>query len=159
MKFWLLKSEPDVFGYPDLARVGVEHWNGVRNYQARNFLRQMEVGDLCLIYHSNARPPGVAGVGRVVKAAHPDNLEFDVSSPYFDARSRPGEPRWSMVDIAAVVALPNYLPLDTLRQRSELGGLRLLQKGTRLSVMPVGEAEFRCILKAGGLNDSYGSFA
>ena len=156
MKFWLLKSEPDVFGYPDLERVGAEHWNGVRNYQARNFLRQMEVGDLCLIYHSNARPPGVAGVGRVVRAAHPDDLEFDPASPYFDARSKPDEPRWSMVDIAAVAALPTFLPLDSLRDMPELAGLRLLQKGTRLSVMPVGEAEFRSILKAGGLNATPG---
>jgi predicted RNA-binding protein with PUA-like domain len=153
LKFWLLKSEPDVFGYPDLERVGVESWNGVRNYQARNFLREMAVNDLCLIYHSNARPPGIAGVGRVVRAAYPDNLEFEASSPYFDARSKPGEPRWSMVDIAAVAALPTFLPLDTLRGLPELAGLRLLQKGTRLSVMPVGEDDFRFILGLGGLND------
>ena len=153
---WLLKSEPDVFGYPDLERVGVEHWNGVRNYQARNFLREMSVNDLCLIYHSNARPPGVAGVGRVVKAAYPDNLEFDPESPYFDARSTPGEPRWSMVDIAAVAALPKFLSLESLRELPELGGLRLLQKGSRLSVMPVGEDEFRFILRVGGLNARLG---
>ena len=156
VKFWLLKSEPDVFGYPDLERVGVESWNGVRNYQARNFLREMAVNDLCLIYHSNAKPPGVAGMGRVVKAAYPDNLEFDPASLYFDARSKPGEPRWSMVDIAAVAALPNYLTLDTLRRMPELGGLRLLQKGTRLSVMPVGEAEFHFIVRMGGLDSILG---
>ncbi|MDB5045003.1 MAG: hypothetical protein JWQ08_1053, partial [Deinococcus sp.] len=84
MLYWLLKSEPDVFGYPDLVRVGREPWNGVRNYLARNYLRQMEAGDLCLFYHSNAKPNGVAGVARVVRAAYTDNLQFDSESAYFD---------------------------------------------------------------------------
>ncbi|MEW6421845.1 MAG: EVE domain-containing protein, partial [Deinococcota bacterium] len=105
-RFWLLKSEPNVFGYPDLVRAGREPWNGVRNYQARNFLQEMQAGDLCLFYHSNAKPSGVAGVARVVRAAYPDNLQFDPASAYYDPTSTPGNPRWSMVDVAPVLAFP-----------------------------------------------------
>ncbi|GAA4005796.1 EVE domain-containing protein [Deinococcus rubellus] len=152
MKFWLLKSEPDVFGYADLMAAGTEAWNGVRNYQARNFLRQMQVGELCLFYHSSTRPAGVAGVARVVRAAYPDDLQFDGSSPYFDARSKPDSPSWSMVDVAAVAALPHFQTLDALRTKPELSGLRLLQKGNRLSVLPVSAEEFRIIVEAGGLS-------
>lgn len=156
MNFWLLKSEPDVFGYPDLARASAEPWNGVRNYLARNFLRQMQVGDVCLFYHSQARPSGVAGVARVVRAAYPDNLQFDESSPYFDPKSTLDNPRWSMVDVAALAEFPRFLSLNDLRAIPELGEMRLLQKGNRLSVMPVTEEEFRVIVEAGGLNaDSF----
>lgn len=151
MSFWLLKSEPQVFGYPDLARVGTEPWNGVRNYLARNFLRQMQMGDVCLFYHSQARPTGVAGLAKVVRAAYPDHLQFDESSAYFDPKSTPANPRWSMVDVAALAELPRFLSLDDLRELPELGQMRLLQKGNRLSVMPVTEEEFRVIVEAGGL--------
>ena len=149
---WLLKSEPDVFGYADLARRRNEPWNGVRNYQARNFLRAMQAGDLCLFYHSQAKPSGVAGVARVLHSAVPDNLQFDVQSPYYDPRSTPDNPRWSMVEVEAVAALPHFLSLDALRELPELSGLRLLQKGTRLSVMPVTASEFRVIVTTGGLD-------
>ena len=151
MNFWLLKSEPETFGFADLVRAGREPWNGVRNYQARNFLRQMQVGDLCLVYHSGVRPVGIAGAARVVRAAYPDNLQFDPASPYHDAASQPQAPRWSMVDVTAVAALPHFLTLAELRTLPELGNLRLLQRGNRLSVMPVSREEFRVIVAAGGL--------
>ncbi len=155
---WLLKSEPDVFGYPHLERVGVEPWNGVRNYQARNNLRLMRVGDLALFYHSVARYTGgvegggVVGVARVVRAAHPDNLQFDPTSPYHDPRSPRDNPRWSMVDVAPVAALPRALSLDDLRALPEWQGSALLQRGTRLSVLPVTDEQFRAALQAGGLD-------
>lgn len=149
--FWLLKSEPDVFSYTDLVWVGREPWNGVRNYQARNFLRQMEEGDLCLFYHSNARPPGLAGVAQVVRAAYPDDLQFDPASEYYDPRSSPENPRWSMVDVAPVLALPRLLPLDELRELPEWQDSPLTRKGTRLSVFPVTPAQWQAALAAVGV--------
>ena len=149
---WLLKSEPEVFGYPDLERRGREPWNGVRNYQARNCLRAMQEGDLCLFYHSQARPSGVAGVARVLSAAVPDDLQFDPASPYHDPRSTHENPRWSMVDVGPLAALLRFLPLSELRGLPGLEGLRLLQKGSRLSVMSVTRQEFRVIVTAGGLD-------
>ncbi|THF86185.1 EVE domain-containing protein [Deinococcus sp. KSM4-11] len=152
MQRWLLKSEPDVFGYPDLERVGHEPWNGVRNYQARNNLRAMHLGDLCLFYHSNAKPNGVAGVARVSREAHPDNLQFDPASPYHDPKSPPGDPRWSMVEVEPVRAFPRLLTLDDLRALPEWADSPLTRKGTRLSVLPVTDTEFRAALRAVGLD-------
>lgn len=152
MAYWLLKSEPDVFGYPDLERVGLEPWNGVRNYQARNHLRAMQAGDLALFYHSSTTPSGVAGVARIVRAAYPDDLQFDPESPYFDPKSFVSDPRWSMVDVAPLAALPTYLTLEALRAMPELNGFALLQRGTRLSVLPVTAAQFRAVVAAGGLD-------
>lgn len=149
--FWLLKSEPHVFGYPDLVRLGREPWNGVRNYQARNFLREMRAGDLCLFYHSNAKPAGVAGVAQVVREAYPDNLQFDPASPYYDPKSTPENPRWSMVDVAPVLAFPAVLPLDTLRALPEWQDSPLIRKGNRLSVLPVTEEQFTAALAAAGV--------
>lgn len=151
MPYWLLKSEPDVFGYPDLERVGREPWNGVRNYQARNNLRAMQVGDLCLFYHSNAKPTGVAGVARVSVAAHVDDLQFDPQSAYFDPKSPPDEPRWSMVEVVPVRAFPRVLTLDEVRALPAWRESPLVRRGTRLSVLPVTEAEFRAALDAVGL--------
>jgi len=151
MLYWLLKSEPDVFGYPDLVRVGVEPWNGVRNYLARNHLRQMAAGDLCLFYHSNAKPNGVAGVARVVRAAYPDNLQFDPASAYFDPKSSSDNPRWSMVDVSPVAAFPTLLTLDAVRGLPEWADSPLTRKGTRLSVFPVTAAQFEAALAAVGL--------
>ncbi|WP_424950876.1 EVE domain-containing protein [Deinococcus sp.] len=148
---WLLKSEPDVFGYPDLARVGREPWNGVRNYLARNHLRAMKVNDLALFYHSNTKPTGVAGVARVVRAAYPDDLQFDAASDYHDPRSKVTDPRWSMVDVAPLLAFPQVLTLETLRQLPAWADSPLTQKGTRLSVFPVTPAQFRAALKVAGV--------
>ncbi|MPY67387.1 EVE domain-containing protein [Deinococcus sp. SDU3-2] len=150
-RFWLLKSEPDVFSYADLMRVGREGWNGVRNYQARNFLREMRVGDLCLFYHSNARPTGVAGVARVVRAAYPDDLQFDPASEFYDPKSTADNPRWSMVDVAPVLAPPAVLTLDTLRTLPEWQDSPLTSKGSRLSVLPVTPEQFHAALRAMGV--------
>lgn len=146
MPFWLLKSEPDTFSYADLARVGREPWNGVRNYQARNHLRAMQIGDLCLFYHSNAKPVGVAGVARVTREAYPDNLQFDPASDYFDPKSTPDEPRWSMVEVEPVHALPQLVSLERLRELPAWLDSPLTQKGTRLSVIPVTAEQFIAVL-------------
>lgn len=142
-----------MFSYADLVRVGCEAWNGVRNYQARNFLRQMRGGDLCLFYHSNAKPTGVAGVARVVRAAYPDDLQFDPASEFYDPKSTPDQPRWSMVDVAPVLSLPAVLPLDMLRTLPEWHGSPLTRRGSRLSVLPVTPEQFRAALRAAGIGE------
>jgi len=151
MGFWLLKSEPDVFGYADLMRVDREPWNGVRNYQARNFLREMREGDPCLFYHSNAKPAGVAGVARVCGEVRPDDLQFDPASDFYDPRSAPDNPRWSMVEVEPVLAFPALLSLDALRALPEWQASPLTRKGSRLSVLPVTPEQFRAALRAAGV--------
>ena len=148
MAHWLMKSEPDVFSYDDLVAVRREGWDGVRNYQARNFMREMKKGDLVIFYHSNATPPGVAGVAKIVKEAEPDPTQFDPSSKYFDAKSQPEDPRWDWVTLGPKKRL-KFLPLDDLRAMPELVACRLLARGNRLSVMPLTEAEFDAIVAAG----------
>src|SRR5690606_13531408 len=121
VRHWLMKSEPDVFSIDDLARVGVEPWNGVRNYQARNYMRdQMRVGDLVLFYHSNADPPGVAGVGRICREAYPDHTALDPASEYHDPRATPGNPIWCMVDVEFVEKFPRLVSLDEMRAHPDL---------------------------------------
>lgn len=148
MAYWLLKSEPDTFGYDDLVRVKREGWDGVRNFQARNYMREMRKGDQAIFYHSNADPPGAAGVCRIVKEAEPDPTQFDPRSKYFDPTSDPAEPRWDWVTVAPVKRL-RFVPLDTLRTMPELAHCRLLARGNRLSVMPLTDAEFDAIVRAG----------
>ena len=148
MADWLLKSEPDAFGYDDLVRVKREGWDGVRSYQARNYLREMRVGEQAIFYHSSAKPPGAAGICKVVKAAEPDPTQFDPTSHYFDPDSDPDDPRWDWVIVAPVRAL-QFVPLDELRAIPELAGSRLLAKGNRLSVLPLTDAEFNAIVRAG----------
>jgi predicted RNA-binding protein with PUA-like domain len=143
---WLLKSEPDVFGYPDLVRVRREHWDGVRSFQARNYLRQMAVGDLALFYHSNAKPPGVAGICKIVKGAEPDLTQFDPTSRYHDPTSPRDEPRWDWVTVAPVRALP-FVALDELRTIPEMAGSHLLMRGNRLSVLPVTDEAFAAVVR------------
>lgn len=150
MPYWLLKSEPDVFSFADLLQRGREPWNGVRNYQARNFLREMAVGDRCLFYHSSARPPGVAGLAVVLRAAYPDDLQFDPGSEYFDPRSDPQNPRWSMVDVGPLAPLPAPLPLDALRELPEWADSPLVRRGARLSVLPVTPEQWTAALSAAG---------
>lgn len=150
-RFWLLKSEPDVFGFPDLVRAGREKWNGVRNYQARNFLRGTRPGDLCLFYHSRAKPTGVAGVARVCGPVTADNLQFDPASAYYDPKSTPENPRWSMVEVEPVRAFPAVLTLETLRGLPAWQDSPLTRKGSRLSVLPVTPEQFRAALEAAGL--------
>lgn len=143
--YWLIKSEPDVFSYADLERVGREPWNGIRNYQARNFLRQMRAGDLCLFYHSNAKPPAIVGIARVVREHYPDDLQFDPQSDYYDPKSDPTAPRWSMVDVAPVERLTRALPLEEVRALPAWAESPLVQKGTRLSVLPVTAEQFEAV--------------
>ena len=134
MAHWLMKSEPDVFGYDDLVCNKREGWDGIRNYQARNFLREMRKGDLAIFYHSNATPPGVAGVMKIVKEAEPDHTQFDPKNKYFDAGSKHDDPRWDLVTVAPVRKL-RFISLDELRSMPELAGCRLLAKGNRLSII------------------------
>ncbi|MEW5852777.1 MAG: EVE domain-containing protein [Myxococcota bacterium] len=150
MNFWLMKSEPDVFSIDDLARDGRTSWEGVRNYQARNFMRDgMQVGDLVLFYHSNADPSGVAGVARVCRNAYPDPFQFDRMSEYYDQASPKGAPRWLMVDVEYVEKLPAFVPLDTLKQDKALKTMLVIQRGQRLSVQPVTATHFAHVLKLG----------
>ena len=149
---WLMKSELDVYPWSQLMEDGSTHWDGVRNYQARNFMRdQMKVGDLILYYHSNCKPPHVAGVARVIKQGYPDYTSWDPDSKYFDPKSTPQSPRWFMVDIEPVVAT-SPVPLDSMRQNPTLQGMPLLARGQRLSVQPVDDVYFYEICAMGGLN-------
>jgi predicted RNA-binding protein with PUA-like domain len=143
MRHWLMKSEPDVYAIADLERDGTCGWEGVRNYQARNFMRDdMKVGDLVLFYHSNANPSGVAGVARVAGPPEPDPTQFDKKSEYFDGASTKHAPRWQMVRLAFVERFAAVLPLEVLRQDPALSGMLVLAKGQRLSVQPVDAAHF-----------------
>jgi predicted RNA-binding protein with PUA-like domain len=146
MRYWLMKSEPELFGIDDLARKGQEHWDGVRNFQARNHLREMSPGDRVLFYHSNARPSGVAGIAEVARAAYPDFTSWDPSSDYFDPASTPDKPRWFMVDVKFVRKLKRVIPLDELKRQPALAGMALLRKGNRLSVTEVTKEEWDYIL-------------
>lgn len=149
MKYWLFKSEPDVFGIDHLAAMpdGTEHWDGVRNYQARNFLRdEIKIGDRVLFYHSNAKPPGVVGLATVVKDGYPDHTAFDADAKYYDPKSDPDNPRWYMVDIRFDEKLPRLVSLDEIREVPELAAMPLINR-SRLSVQPVAKAEFNLIVK------------
>ena len=150
MKYWLIKSEPDVFSIQDLKKVKREPWSGVRNYQARNYMwRDMQVGDLAIFYHSNAKPPGVAGVARVASEPYPDPTQWDPASEYFDEKSTEQKPRWWLVDFSFEKEFPQLIPLDRLREQAKLEGMVLLQKGTRLSITPVEKKHFDHIVKMG----------
>jgi len=144
MQYWLMKSEPDVYSIDDLERDGSTNWEGVRNYSARNNMRKMTVGDLVLYYHSNAKPPGVVGVARVIKDAYADPHQWDRNSKYFDAKSTRDDPRWSMVDVEFVEKLPALVPLDTLKTTKGLETMVVTKRG-RLSVQPVTEKEFAIV--------------
>ena len=151
MNHWLIKSEPDVFSIRDLAKAKRQttHWEGVRNYQARNFLRAMQVGDRSLFYHSNATPSAVAGIVEIVKAAYPDPTAWDPKSDYHDPKASPENPVWSMVDVKLVEIFPREIPLDELRTVKALEGMELLRRGSRLSVQPVTAPQFRAIENLG----------
>ena len=148
-RYWLMKSEPMVFSIKDLARSPKQTtcWDGVRNYQARNFMRAMAVGDLVLFYHSGGKPPAVAGIAEVVRTAYPDETQFDKTSHHYDPASVPSSPRWDMVDIRYRQTLKSSLSLDRLRQEPRLKNMVLLQKGSRLSVQPVTQGEWAVVLK------------
>jgi predicted RNA-binding protein with PUA-like domain len=142
-RYWLMKSEPDVYSIDDLARDRTTSWEGVRNYTARNFMRdEMALGDRVLFYHSNAEPSGIAGVGEIVGLAEPDPTQFDPKSPYFDPDAKRAEPRWLMVRVGFAEKLRRVVPLDELKKDRALTGMLLLAKGQRLSVQPVTEAHY-----------------
>jgi len=137
---WLFKSEPDVFGIDDLAAQPdqTDHWDGVRNYQARNFMRdRMQVGDRGFFYHSNTKEPGIVGIVEIVREGYPDHTAFDPNDPHYDPKSDPDNPRWYMVDVKLVRKLARTITLSELKQHPELSDLPLVRKGNRLSVMPV----------------------
>lgn len=151
---WLMKSEPETYGIDHLRRDGRTRWEGVRNYRARNFMRdQMRVGDGVLFYHSSTEPPGIAGIARVCSEAYPDPTQFDRKSKYYDPDATSEEPRWHLVDIEFVAKLPELLPLAFLREQQELAEMALLQRGQRLSVQPVKPAEWRHVLRLAGLRE------
>ncbi len=148
-RYWMMKSEPDAFSIDDLERVGTEPWNGVRNYQARNFMRDgMRVGDGVMIYHSNCKVTGIAGLARVASIAYPDETQFDPKSHYFDEKATREQPRWFLVDVAFERKLKRVIPLEEIkRYTDELGeGFALTAKGSRLSVFPVTSAQWKLLL-------------
>jgi predicted RNA-binding protein with PUA-like domain len=146
-RYWLVKSEPEEFSIDALAKVKSEPWSGVRNYQARNFMRDgMHVGDGILFYHSNCAEPGVVGIAEVASDAHPDPTQFDPRSDYFDAGSKQEEPRWLLVDVRFKRKLKRTITLTELKGRDELEEFALIRRGNRLSVMPVTRAQWDFIL-------------
>jgi predicted RNA-binding protein with PUA-like domain len=148
-RYWLMKSEPDCFSIDDLQRVGTEPWTGVRNYQARNFMRNgMRQGDGVLFYHSNCSPPGIAGVATVASDAYPDPTQFDRTSHYFDPKATQEEPRWFNVDVRFERKLARTIPLDEIRGHADDIGdeFALIKRGSRLSVMPVSAAQWSLLL-------------
>lgn len=152
--YWLLKSEPDVFSFADLKKRKrrTEPWDGVRNYQVRNMMRDdMAVGDLGLFYHSSCAEPGVAGVVRIASAARPDPNQFDPDSDYHDPKSDPANPRWLLVDVAWHEDFKRFVPLKELREQPELADMLILRKGNRLSVTPVAPEHFQIVRELGGL--------
>ncbi len=147
-RYWLMKTEPDTFSIDDLARVRTEPWNGVRNYQARNFMRQMQMGDGVLFYHSSCDVPGIVGTATIVSDAYPDPTQFDPKSDYFDPKSTRENPRWSLVDVAFERKLDRTIPLDEIRRHTDRLGedFALVRRGSRLSVMPVTAAQWKLLL-------------
>ena len=147
MNYWLMKSEPDAFSIDDLEAVAQEPWDGVRNYQARNMMRdQMKVGDQVFFYHSNCKVPGIVGLAEVVREGYPDHTAFDPEANYYDPKSDPDKPRWYMVDLKFLRRLKRTITLQELKEHPQLADMPLVRKGNRLSVMPVAAAEWDFIL-------------
>ena len=144
-RHWLMKSEPDVFSIDDLSRKGVAGWDGVRNYQARNFMKAMKVGDKVFFYHSNALPPGIAGVAEVAKLAYPDPTQFDPKEGHYDPKAFPDKPIWFQVDVRFVKKFPRLLSLDELRGVPAIADMPLFNR-SRLSVQPVTAAQWKTIV-------------
>jgi predicted RNA-binding protein with PUA-like domain len=155
MAYWLFKSEPDCFSYADLAAKSdrTTGWDGVRNFQARNTLRDsIQVGDLVFFYHSSANPPAIAGVAEVVRAGHPDPTAFDPDSDHFDPKSDPANPTWYQVAIRAVRPVEPPIPLPKLREQKALAGMELLRKGSRLSIQAVTADEWAAVMALAGVS-------
>lgn len=149
-QYWLLKSDPESFSFDDLwsSLNRLTHWDGVRNFQARNFMRdEMKKGDLAFFYHSGGSDPGIVGIVEVVREGYPDHTALDPKDPHFDPKSKGGESSWAMVDIHALERFPRAVTLSEMRTKPELAGMPLLQKGSRLSVQKVGAAEWNAVLE------------
>ena len=147
MTYWLMKSEPDVYSIDDLERDGREKWDGIRNYQARNMMRDdMKIGEEIFFYHSNCKEPGIVGVARVVSAPYPDPTQFDKKSRYYDAKSSADNPRWCLVDVKFVRKLTRNITLTELKAQKTLADMILTRKGNRLSIMPVSKIHWNKIL-------------
>ncbi len=155
MRHWLMKSEPDAYSLDDLARDGVEPWDGIRNYQARNLMRdEMTVGDRVIFYHSNAKPPAAVGLAEVASEAYPDPTQFDPDGKYFDPKSSPDDPRWLLVDVRYVGHFERPVPLPEIKEDPALSEMVLVQR-SRLSVQPVTETEFDHLVElAGGIRSA-----
>jgi predicted RNA-binding protein with PUA-like domain len=150
--YWLMKSEPNVYSIADLQRDGRTCWDGVRNYQARNMMRdEMKIGDRVLFYHSNVKPMGIYGVAEVVREGYPDDSAFDPHDPHYDPKSDPHNPTWMMVDIAYVGTFATPVTLDTLKQTPGLEKMKVIQRGSRLSVQPVSPQEWDIVMALGKL--------
>lgn len=148
MQYWLMKSEPDVFSIDDLKKQKTTTWDGVRNYQARNFMmNDMQVGDLVLFYHSNAKPPGIAGLATVSKKAEPDPTQFDKKSEYYDPKATKEKPRWFCVKVKFKEKFKDLIPLEDIKSEKALKDMLVVQKGQRLSIQPVKEKDYKHILK------------
>ena len=147
MQYWLMKSEPDTYSIDDLQSFGVDHWDGIRNYQVRNFFRdQMQVGDKSFFYHSNCKVPGIVGTMEIASKAYPDHTAFNPSEKYFDSKSDPENPRWLMVDVRYIRHLDRMITLSELRLQKQIADMKLLQRGNRLSVLPLSKKEWQYIL-------------
>lgn len=157
-RYWLMKSEPDCFSFADLEKSSnsIAGWDGVRNYQARNFLRdELAVGDGVLFYHSKIKEPAIVGLARVVRGGYPDLTAFDPRQPHFDPKSRQEQPTWYQVDVQAVAALPFPLTRQLLQSHPVLGGMEVLRKGNRLSVQPVSPEQWQAVLDLTGLSQAW----
>lgn len=150
MNYWLMKSEPDAYSIDDLEKEGKTSWDGIRNYQARNLMRdEMKVGDRVLFYHSNAKPPGVVGLAEVVAPAYPDRTAWDKRSKYYDPKSTQENPRWLMVDVGFVEKFPGIVPLDQLKEVKGLEDMLVIRRGMRLSIQTVTKREFDIVTRLG----------
>lgn len=147
MAYWLMKSEPDAYSIDDMQRDGRDMWDGIRNYQARNTMRDdMKIGDEIFFYHSNCKEPGIVGITRVASKPYPDPTQFDKKSRYYDAKSKPEDPRWVLVDVEFVRHLSRNITLAELKAEKSLEDMVLTRKGNRLSVMPVSKKHWNRIL-------------
>ncbi len=147
MQYWLMKSEPETYSIDDLKEFQTDHWDGIRNYQVRNFFRdEMKIGDKAFFYHSNCKEPGIVGLMEIASEAYPDHTAFDSKEKYFDAKSDPENPRWLMLDVNYIRHTKRNITLSELRDHSSIKEMRLLQKGNRLSVIPMTKKEWDYIL-------------
>lgn len=150
-QYWLFKSEPDVYSIDDLKKEKKTYWEGIRNYQARNLLRDtVKKGDQVFFYHSNAKPPGIAGIAEVVKEGYPDHTQFDEREKYFDPKSKKDDPRWFMVDVKFIKKFKNLISLDQLKNNPALDEMMVTKRGARLSIQPVTLKEWNTVLKLSG---------